>query len=355
MSPTDAPRPVTNDQPLRNLLSLRPDGRGPSEVATPEQWARKRERLVETIEAHLGAPATDAPPEEGVRIVEEHRDPDWRRLKIVYSAQPGDDVPAWLLIPPPEKRRKGAAVLCQHGTSPEAKDTQLGAGKKPGRDFARLLAGRGFVALAPDHFCAGERQPAGVRPYETAPFQKRHPGWSAVGKTIHDGRRALDILAGLDEVDPARMGTVGHSLGGYGSFFLGGFDERVRAAVSSCGLTSWQGNPKASQWSRDEWYCHFPRLREALHTGAPLPFDLYEMAALIAPRAFLNLSGLSDHMYGNNQTLGDIALQLHAVWDILGRNEAFASFLFGAGHDVPAYCRELTVAWFERWLVGEAD
>ncbi len=346
------PRPITNNRPLRNVLSTRADGRGPVDITTPAQWAKKRKALKRTIEEYLGVPGVLDAPFEGMRIIEEHKDPEYRRLKVLYEAAAGDPVPAWLLLPPAARRKNGAAVLCRHGTSPEAKDAQIGAGVKPGRDFARQLALRGFITLAPDHFCAGERQPAGIKPYETAPFQNRHPDWSAAGKTIHDGRRAVDVLAMMDEVDETRIGTVGHSLGGYGSFFLAAFDERIKAAVSSCGLTSWQGNHKAAaNWAREEWYCHFPQLRHILQTQAPLPFDMYEFIALAAPRAFLNISGLSDDMYGNNQTLGDVGLQLHALWELLGRNEAFAMFLFGGGHDVPPYSRELIAAWLERWLV----
>lgn len=344
--------PTHNDKLLRNLLSGECDGHGTVEIRTAQQWQEKSRALRQTIQACLGKPVSKPVVSTEMRIVEDHREPDYRRLKVVYSVDEDDDVSAWLLIPPPERRRKGAAVLCQHGTSPEAKDTQLGGGLKQGRDFARVLAQRGFITLAPDHFCAGDRQPDGVRPYDTQPFYSRHPQWSAIGKTIHDGQCALDVLTALDEVDPQRMGTVGHSLGGHGAFFLGAFDSRIKAAVSSCGLTSWQDNPRALNWARDDWYCYLPQLREAFRSGGQLPFDLYEMSALMAPRAFLNISGLADAMYGNNETLGDVGLQLHAVWTLLGNPEGFANFLFGAGHDVPTYSTELIAAWLNRWLAN---
>lgn len=345
------PLPITNDQPLRNLLSQRHDGRGPVDISTSADWQRKRRALQATIKSHLGEPSALRPPTPGMEILETHEEADYRRLKVRYEVAAGESVSAWLLIPPVERRLQGAAVLCQHGTSAGVKDTQVYGAEKPGRDFARQLALAGFIALAPDHVCAGERLPEGDKPFDTASFYRRHPRWSAFGKTVHDGRRAVDILCELPEVDGGRIGTVGHSLGGYGAFFLAAFDERVRAAVSSCGLTSWQGNSRAANWAREEWYCHLTSLRATFRTGAPLPFDLYEVAALIAPRAFLNISGLADAMYGNNQTLGDIGLQLHGVWSVLGQPDAFANFLMGAGHDVPGYSQALIRAWFEHWLV----
>ena len=41
-----------------------------------------------------------------------------------------------------------------------------------------------------------------------------------MGKAIWDGQRALDVLSVVPDVDPERLGVVGHSLGGYGSIFL---------------------------------------------------------------------------------------------------------------------------------------
>ena len=50
--------------------------------------------------------------------------------------------------------------------------------------------------------------------------------------------RALDLLQTLPRVDPARIGSIGHSLGGHNTLFLAAFDQRIKAAVSNCGFTS---------------------------------------------------------------------------------------------------------------------
>lgn len=71
----------------------------------------------------------------------------------------------------------------------------------------------------------------------------------------------------------------------------------------------------------------------------------------MAPRALLNISGMSDETYGNNDLLPEAGLQLQRVCQLLGASERFAHFLFGAGHDVPEYSRALTAAWFDAWLV----
>src|SRR5260221_2395852 len=47
----------------------------------------------------------------------------------------------------------------------------------------------------------------------------------------------VDLLQSRPEVDPARIGAIGHSLGGHNAMFVGLFDERIMVIVSSCGWT----------------------------------------------------------------------------------------------------------------------
>jgi dienelactone hydrolase len=347
-----------SEKQIRHILAREPEQSNEPDITTPTQWEARRQSTRTKIMDLLGEPSQKIVPAPQFKVLEEQKTEDFRQLKISYEVEPGEEVRAYLLLPPPEKRLtnekgKAAAVLCLHGTASEAKDTQLGAGKE-GRDYGRLLARNGFIVLAPDHLASGERLTAGTDPYDTTEFYQRHPNWSAVGKAIWDSSRALDILETMPEVDATRIGCVGHSLGGYGSIWTAAFDERVRAAVSSCGLTTWQDNPKRYEFSREQWYVHIPKLRAILQKqdadGGILPVDMHEFAALIAPRAFLNISGMTDTMYDNNETLPEVGLQLNALWEVLGTPQGFSQLLFGAGHDVPHYSQMLTLGWFQHWL-----
>lgn len=86
------------------------------------------------------------------------------REKVTYAVEPGERVPAWLFIP----ARGGPqfpAVLCHHqhgGQFQVGKDGPAGLGSTPDQHYAIELARRGYVTLAPDALCFGERQdPAG--------------------------------------------------------------------------------------------------------------------------------------------------------------------------------------------------
>jgi dienelactone hydrolase len=54
------------------------------------------------------------------------------------------------------------------------------------------------------------------------------------GAVAHDDLVALGVLAGLDGIDPARLGAFGMSGGGARALVLGALDPRLRAVVVSC-------------------------------------------------------------------------------------------------------------------------
>src|SRR5690348_11897417 len=62
--------------------------------------------------------------------------PTYTRHKITYQTDPGDHVPAWLMIP-----RKPAirAVLCVHSTQRSGKDEVVGMGQRFSRHTAKEL------------------------------------------------------------------------------------------------------------------------------------------------------------------------------------------------------------------------
>jgi pimeloyl-ACP methyl ester carboxylesterase len=352
-----------NEKNIRHVLAFDPAQNNKPEIATPEEWQKKRETLYATLSDLLGEPSQNEIPAPQFKVLAEIETPDYRQLKIAYDVEPGEEVRAYLLIPPVEKRQRGAdeksaALLCLHGTDATGKETLISTGKNTNRDLARFLSRHGFITLSPDHICSGERLLEGAQAYDTTPFYERHPNWSAAGKAVWDGSRALDILETLPEVDSARLGCVGHSLGGHGTMWLAAFDKRVRAGVYSCGLSTWQDNPQHYKWSRESWYVYIPKLRaifdEYNESGGVLPVEMHEFAALIAPRAMLNISAMTDETYGNNETLPEVGLQLGALWETLGTPAGFAQFLFGAGHDVPRYSQMLILGWFEHWLNGIA-
>jgi dienelactone hydrolase len=217
-----------------------------------------------------------APP--GVRVLGEAKFERYVRRRIDYEAEPGDWVSAFLLLP---SERSGTlpAAICLHQTTRIGKAEPAGEGPKPNLHYAKELAERGFVTLAPDYPNFGD--------YSIDVYERGYQ--SATMKGIVNHMRGVSLLASLDEVAPHRIGSIGHSLGGHNTLFLAAFDRRVRACATSCGFTSFARyyGGDLTGWSHRGY---MPRIASVYgKSPARMPFDFPDVLRAIAPRAvFIN-------------------------------------------------------------------
>lgn len=86
---------------------------------------------------------------------------------------------------------------------------------------ARMLEAFGYVTLRFDFRCCGESE--GER------------GQVRCFDQVADAKNALTFLAGREEVDPGRIGVVGHSFGAAVAVYSAGVDNRFACVISSCG------------------------------------------------------------------------------------------------------------------------
>ena len=87
----------------------------------------------------------------------------------------------------------------------------------PNGDYAEQLVRRGYVVLAPDLRCFGERadwNPPDHYACDTNLVHAVMAGWSPLTQNLWDLARSLDVLAAHPLVDPRRIGAVGLSYGG---------------------------------------------------------------------------------------------------------------------------------------------
>ena len=115
-------------------------------------------------------------------------------------------------------------------------------------------------------------------------------------------------MASLPEVDPARIGIVGHSYGGKWALFGAALWERFACVVvSDPGIVFDETRPNVNYW--EPWYLGFDPKQPRPARGVPTPenprtgaykkmvetgHDLQELHALIAPRPFLVSGGSED-------------------------------------------------------------
>lgn len=318
-------------------------------VRTPDDWRKRRavlkERYLELIRDRY---KPEKPPLE-LRVHESVVvDGEYTRKLISYQVEANERAHAYLGIPlKPDGKAPGMVAL--HGTYEKGKQRAAGLVDNPDKAYLDHLCRRGYVVIAPEHFVSGHRVPP-EGPYETARFYEKHPQWTAVGKFTYEHSIAIDVLESLEEVDVKRIGAMGHSLGGHGTIFLAAYDERVKAAACNCGGSFFRHNSRVEAWARDHWYVYFKHIRPGLLAGELPPIDFHEIVALIAPRAFLDVSALNDGDPGTQRQRVLMLMRVMDVYELQGAPERFAFFVHGRGHSVAHESRELIYGWLDTHL-----
>jgi dienelactone hydrolase len=222
-------------------------------------------------------------------IIETIRKPGYRIESLTYEVEPGDRVPAMLLVPDGVSANSPApavAIWHQHnGEYHLGKTEPAGLAGNPMHHTGAELAKLGYVVLCPDALCFEERQDpekklAGGN-YERFEFLRYVvAGQSMAWKNVLDMRRAVDYLCERPEVKADRIGCYGHSMGSTHAWLVGPHEPRIKAVVGNCCLPTYAA-------------IHDTKLLHCFPNFVPgwLKFgDTPEMAGLIAPRALhLNL------------------------------------------------------------------
>jgi acetyl esterase/lipase len=309
-------------------------------IRQADDWPRRRAHILATMQEVMG-PLPDAKRKVplDVQVVEEVQADHYRRLKITVAVENDDRLPAYLFLPrgTPAKR---PAVLCLHPTHLRlGKGVVAGLGPKTDRGYAQELAERGYVTLAPDYVNMGE--------YKVDAYKAGYA--SATMKGIWNHMRCVDLLRSRPEVDPQRIGAIGHSLGGHNSMFLAVFDRRVRCVVSSCGFCSF---PRYKFGDLTGWSHagYMPRIRTAYQLKPEkMPFDFTELTAALAPRPFLACAPVRDDNF-DVQGVKDCIQAARPVYELLGASDRLAANYPNCGHDFPQDVRQVAYEWLDRWL-----
>lgn len=279
---------------------------------------------------------------------------DYTRTLVTYAVEHGERIGGWLLRPEgaaPPGGWPGILALHQHaGQYYLGKSEPAGLSANTMYHYGLDLCRRGYVVLCPDHLCFEARRPPEYervennaldgQGYERYEFTRRLLAGSCLQtKYLHDLTCALDLLAALPDVRSDRLGAIGHSLGGQEALWLTWYDQRIIAAVSSCGFGL------LGTILRD-------KINHNLALYVPGLLELCDMDGLvadIAPRAFLLTAGEEDMIFPIDgvRDLSEIAAVAYAY---AGVPDRFKAIIFPAGHSLPQGVKAEAYAFLDRWL-----
>jgi len=290
------------------------------------------------------------PPSLNVRRRAEPRDAAGFRIEsLSYDAQPGDPIPALLLVPDGVSAAKPApavAVWHQHnGQYHLGKSEPAGLAGTAMHHTGAALAREGYVVLCPDALCFEERRDAtgklaGGR-FERFEFLRYVvDGKSMAWKNILDMKRAIDFLVSRPEVVASRIGCYGHSMGSTHTWLVGPWEPRLKCLVGNCCLPTYAGI------HREHLLHCFPNFVPGLDAYGDTP----DIAALIAPRPLLlNFGELDrgspiDEVRAGIRTIASAYAGMHA-------EKKFEAYIeSGVGHVLSDNMWTRTRDWFHRHL-----
>ena len=219
---------------------------------------------------------------------------DFDEIRFTFRSEPGYRVPCHLLIP--HKVRRKGVMICLQGHS-TGMHISLGRAKYEGdegtaadgdRDFALQCVRYGMCGVTLEQRCFGEK---GGKPkpdcYCTA-MTALLAGRTLLGARVWDVMRLVDVLRSefSDRCDTGAIYSMGNSGGGTATFYASALDTRIAAAMPSCAFCTYAD----SIGSMYNCACNFvPHIRRF--------FDMAELAAMIAPRPLVIVSGAQDDIF----------------------------------------------------------
>lgn len=204
--------------------------------------------------------------------------------------------------------------------------------------YAVALAQRGYNALCFDTWAFGERR--GRTQNEIFKDFLWH-GRVLWGMMVYDSLRAVDYLCTRDDVDPARLGTLGLSMGSTMAWWLAALDTRIACCVDLCCMTDFQELIATGNLDGHGMYYYVPSLLKYFTTS--------QINALIAPRPHLALAGDLDALTPP-RGLDRIDADLRQAYADAGAPDAWRMQRWNVGHRETAEMRQAALAFLEKWL-----
>jgi len=301
-----------------------PEFKVPADVGS---WMSQRAEIRATLWKLLG----DFPPRPRIPEVTilSRSDGDGYTLeKFVFQDGLGLSVPGYLFLPKNAPGRVPGILYCHWhaGQWDVGKEEMLGHNATPvppGPTLARL----GYAVLGIDACGFGERNGQGP----AGPSEKGGAGelssskfslWAGRtlwGTIVRDDLMALDYLCSRPEVDAARIGVTGISMGSTRSWWIMALDDRPRTAVCVGCMTRYQELILAGGMKEHGIYYFVP--------GMLQHFDTEAVIACAAPRPMLFMTGDRDP---GSPVDGIKALQsrVAAIYGLEGAGDAFVSLIY---------------------------
>ena len=248
------------------------------------------------------------------------------RRKVYIHSEEQYWVPAYYYVPKGVEGRR-PAIICFHGHSGinpyirEGSEAEKKKGMEHALDYAVHFAEHGYVTVAVVQRGWNETRHDTPHSCERLSRAGFLIGRTPIGMRCWDGSRVIDFLETQDEVDPQRIAAAGLSGGGTTTLFFTAIEDRVKLALCAGYYCTF----KDSIYSIHHCICNcVPHLMEYV--------EMSDIAALIAPRPMLVISGDKDDIFPIEATKRAFA-DLARTYECIGASEKLESDFFEGVHE----------------------
>ena len=160
------------------------------------------------------------------------------------------------------------------------------------------------------------------------------------GVFLSDDRAALDVLCARDDVDADRVGCGGLSGGGLRTVFLGGADDRIKAAVCVGMMTTWRDYMLNKAYTHT-WMCYVPLL--------PKYMDYPEILGMRLPLPTLVQNNIEDQLFTMPE-MDQADAMLRQAYEKAGAGDRYRATFYPGPHKFDLDMQDEAFTWFDTWL-----
>ena len=251
---------------------------------------------------------------------------------------------AGIVVKPRAPSKPLPAIICLPGTGgtrQQLTDARLQLSERPRTGWARALAAQGFLTISLDYRGSEAR---GQNIYTDA-VRAQLEGRSYMGLLVYETMRAVDYLLTRPDVDRARIGITGFSLGGAISWYAAAADPRLSVIAPVCGGAGTydallQRQRQTGYHSQYFYPAGFLKL---------FPGDQPEVFASLAPRAVL-VVGRDQDQGMPVEGLRMLEQKVKSEYARRGVTDRFAVHLTAGDHTYTEEMFKQVSEWFRRFL-----
>lgn len=233
----------------------------------------------------------------------------------------------------PHGKGRFPLVISQHGGlgTPELCSGFFGSANY--NDMTRRVLRRGVAVFAPQLLLWDPNTFGPKYDKDNVDRDLKQIGGSLAALELYRISRSLTYFTRRKDIDPARIGMIGLSYGGFYTLFAAALDPRIRVALSSCFFN----DRRTYGWPDWSWFNSANRLLDA------------EVGALVCPRPLYIEVGRKDDLFDVRRARPE-ARKLATFYHTLGLAERFRYKEHAGGHEldraddgIDFLCRHLEV------------